>query len=328
MHQNPKVSIGLPVFNGEKYLTASIDSILAQTFEDFELIIMDNASTDSTQEICKKYASKDKRIRYCRNRKNVGAMRNFNAVFKLSTGKYFKWVAHDDVHSPTFLEDCVDVLDNNPTVVLCHSKTACINEQGKVIGSYHYHSKFNSKKPHERFGHLLNVYSPAWAIFGLMRLSALKSTPLLRSYIGSDMNLLAEISLLGEMCEIPKYLFFRRAHPEAYSNKQYSTYEEEIDWWTKDSPYGLICLTYTRRFVEYFKSINHVNLSFSERLLCYLQVFKWFFREGWVWMFTDLYRTVMSLLSTSKIGKKFFFTANKLLKSKVVSIIEKKERMP
>lgn len=328
MGSKPRVSIGLPVFNGENYLREALDSILSQTYTDFELIIIDNASTDQTQQICQKYSAKDNRIRYYRNKQNIGAMKNFNNVFRLSSGEYFKWIAHDDVYSPTFLAECVDVLDRNPSVVVAHSKTACINKNSKVIGAYHYSLKISSQKPHERFGHLLNVYSPAWAIFGLMRSSALKKTPLLRNYIGSDMNLLAEISLMGQIYEIPKYLFFRRAHPEAYSNKKYNTYQEEIAWWTKKNHSDFLCLTYTKRFVEFFRSINRVPLKRFERWLCYGQVFKWFFREGWVWIFTDLYKTYVSFLFTFGFGRKIVNTLNHLLRKKVISIIEKKERMP
>jgi glycosyltransferase involved in cell wall biosynthesis len=87
----PRLSIGMPVFNGEKYLKEALDSILAQTYSDFELLISDNASTDRTEQICREYAAKDRRIRYYRNEKNIGAPKNFNRVFELSSGKYFRW---------------------------------------------------------------------------------------------------------------------------------------------------------------------------------------------------------------------------------------------
>src|SRR6266536_1939108 len=92
MSGRTRVSIGLPVFNGERFVAEAIDSILAQTFEDFELIISDNASTDGTEEICRCYAEKDERIRFVRNRENYGAAFNFNQTFHLSSGGYFKWV--------------------------------------------------------------------------------------------------------------------------------------------------------------------------------------------------------------------------------------------
>src|SRR3974377_1117825 len=99
----PKVSIGLPVYNGENYLRLAIDSILTQDYTDFELIISDNASADATQEICREYTARDCRIRYYRNKINIGASGNYNRVFELARGGLFKWAAHDDVHLPAFL---------------------------------------------------------------------------------------------------------------------------------------------------------------------------------------------------------------------------------
>ena len=144
----PRLSIGLPVYNGEKFLKEAIDSLLAQTFEDFELIISDNASTDKTEEICRAYAEKDQRIRYYRNDKNIGCARNFDRVFKLSSGEYFKWAAYDDLHAPDFIEKCVEVLDQDPTIILCHSQTYFIDEEGSFLQNYDIKLKAYALKPH------------------------------------------------------------------------------------------------------------------------------------------------------------------------------------
>src|SRR5215471_14033382 len=99
-----RVSLGLPVYNGQRYLAGAIQAILDQTFSDFELIICDNASTDETESICRDLAARDPRVRYHRNPANIGAAPNFNKTFELSTGEYFKWLAHDDLHEPTYLQ--------------------------------------------------------------------------------------------------------------------------------------------------------------------------------------------------------------------------------
>jgi hypothetical protein len=129
----PRVSIGLPVYNGERFLRDALDSLLSQSFEDFELLIADNASTDGTEEICRSYAAGDPRIRYIRNRVSYGAIANFNTVFRLTTGRYFKWAAYDDVCAPEFLARCVGVLDDDPSVVLACSRFAGIDEDGRRI---------------------------------------------------------------------------------------------------------------------------------------------------------------------------------------------------
>ena len=156
------ISIGLPVYNGEDFLRATIDSILAQTFKNFELIISDNASTDSTEAICREYAAKDKRIHYYRNEHNLGAAPNYNRVFELSTGKYFKWAAHDDLYAPEYLEQCVKVLENNPSIVLCYSPVIFIDNQGKQLRkSASELLNLRSPKAQERFQEYLELFFPS-----------------------------------------------------------------------------------------------------------------------------------------------------------------------
>src|SRR5262249_36899823 len=150
-NHKPRVSIGMPVYHGEPFLKEALDSILAQTYSDFELIISDNASTDRTQEICTAYAAKDKRIQYSRNDKNLGAAKNYNRVFELSSGEYFKWAAHDDICAPDFLVRCITVLDQDPSVVLCYPREIGIDEQGKFLGNRPYKLDTSLTKPSERF---------------------------------------------------------------------------------------------------------------------------------------------------------------------------------
>ena len=128
----PKVSIGMPVLNGENYIEPAIRSILAQTYSDFELIISDNASQDRTEEICLYYAKKDRRIRYHRNDSNIGAARNFNRTVELAKGQYFKWAAHDDTLAPEYLEKCLEVLEQDESLILCFPE----NNISEWIGRY------------------------------------------------------------------------------------------------------------------------------------------------------------------------------------------------
>src|SRR5262245_35151443 len=118
MPSSPRVSVGLPVYNGERFVADAIDSILSQDFEDLELIISDNASEDATEEIARAYVEKDARARYVRNEVNVGAARNYNNLVDMARGEYFKWAAHDDQCAPGFVGRCVDVLDRDESVVL------------------------------------------------------------------------------------------------------------------------------------------------------------------------------------------------------------------
>ena len=281
----PRVSIGMPVYNGDKFLKEALDSILVQTFRDFELIISDNASTDQTEQICQIYADRDKRIRYYRNEKNLGAAWNFNRVFKLSVGEYFKWAAHDDICAPEFLSRCVEALDQDPSVVLSYPMVMMINEYGKFIKPLIYNMHGDSLKPHERF--LYNIWINHWCIhvFGVMRASVLKKTPLIANYVGSDRVLLAHLSLLGRFYEVPQYLFFNREHPLRSVRKIHSLYDR-IEWFDPKKS-GKYVFPYWRFFIEYFFSIFRAPLNWHDRILCSLQIVRWL-KRYWRAMIDDL----------------------------------------
>jgi len=113
MQSNPKVSIGMPVCNGEKFIHEALDALLAQTFTDFELNISDNASTDMTESICRAYAEKDSRIKYVRQTENIGPVANFQYVLDVATGEYFMWAAADDVWDANWIEVLLPIAANN-----------------------------------------------------------------------------------------------------------------------------------------------------------------------------------------------------------------------
>ena len=270
----PLISIGLPVYNGENFLKEALDSILAQTFTDFELIISDNASTDKTEEICREYAAKDKRIRYYRNEYNLGAANNYNRVFKLSSGKYFKWAAHDDVCAPDYLKKCVTLLEQDPSIVLCYPKANLIDKEGRDIGVYTENLNINSFKPHERLYQLLETYG--WyhgtQAFGLMRTSALQKTLLIGNYAHADRVLLAELAILGKFFEVPECLFYRRRHPQI--SQMANPTDESFSVWFDPKNKEKITLPKWRRYFEYCKIVQRAQLNWFEKIFCYIQILK------------------------------------------------------
>jgi glycosyltransferase involved in cell wall biosynthesis len=323
----PRVSIGMPVFNGEKYVGVAVDSILAQTHQDFELIISDNASTDHTQQICRVYADKDSRVHYYRNERNIGAPKNYNRVFELSSGEYFKWAAYDDVLAPEYLRKCIAILDKDQSIVLCHSKTGRIDENGNLVGNYNEGMlrRIGSWKTHERFGDLIGLLYNTCPIFGVCRATSFGKTPLHGSYIGADRNLLAEIGLMGRIYEIPECLFFWRDHPDSYSSIFYgdgharsrSRLQEEMAWWSKDD---WTSFPHWKNCIEYFRSVNRVQLKWFERLLCYDQIFRWFKKEGGDFMILDL---ESFLLWRSRLARKLRAPVLLNLRRTVIPIIRK-----
>lgn len=210
MTSSPRLSIGLPVYNGESFLKAALDSILNQTYKDFELIISDNGSTDKTEDICRSYMLEDQRIRYYRNNNNLGAAWNFNRVFSLSNGQYFKWAAHDDVCANEFLERCVDVLERDLGVIVCFSKTMQIDEQGNIEKKRDHIDlpNLSSSRSDKRFHDIIINRHGCESVFGVIRTSVLRKTPLIGNYIASDRVLLALLSIYGRFYELPEYLFF------------------------------------------------------------------------------------------------------------------------
>ncbi len=282
------VSIGLPVFNGERYIKYALDSILAQTYTDFEVIISDNASTDRTREICRHYQALDRRIKYFRNKKNLGAAKNFNRVFHLSSGEYFKWAAHDDMMAPDFLANCVAVLNREPSVVLCYARGRIIDESGKIRGSLRANAvHVDSPKPQDRFRDLVIDDMSCFEVFGLIRTKALEKTHLISSFIASDRVLRAELGLIGKFHEIPDYLFFSRDHPER-SIRAMPAHHLRAAWFDPDIPDKRV-FPHWKILIEYARCVKRVPLSPYKRRCCYLHLVRWVGSNfNWARLFSDL----------------------------------------
>jgi glycosyltransferase involved in cell wall biosynthesis len=275
--QLPKVSIGLPVYNGENFIQEAIESILNQTFEDFELILSDNASTDETAAICRTYVAQDRRVRYYRNSENIGATGNYNHVFALSSGEYFKWAHHDDVCEPTFLTECVNVLDQDPTIVLCYARTTIIDTQGRPVKQSEAIPETNSTRPDVRFREVLNgeIFQSSCPILGLIRADVLRRTPVFGYYPAHDLSLLAELSLHGRFYEIPEFLFCIRDH----SQRSMRTYDyrqpHKAMAWFAPKQAGKLIFPAWRLLTEYIASIHRVSLKAHEQIACYGAIAIW-----------------------------------------------------
>lgn len=275
------VSIGLPVYNGDRYLEQAIGSALAQTYEDFDLVISDNASTDRTQEICEAFARRDIRVRYYRNATNMGPIWNFNRVAELRRGRYFKWLNHDDAWAPTLLEHTVAVMDKAPpTVVLCHPKTVFIDEHGDTIEFYDDRLDLRSSSAHERLADLIRNLRRCNVLFGLMRSEALDRTRPMGAFVSSDKVLLAELSLLGQFWQLDEPLFLRRMHPEGstFANKSFL---ERARWCDPSNSELRIVYPRWRLLREHLQGIRHATLPSLERRRCYATLIRvWMGRHG------------------------------------------------
>jgi glycosyltransferase involved in cell wall biosynthesis len=206
------VTIGLPVYNGERYLRESLDALLAQTLTDFELVISDNASTDATADICRTYAARDSRIRYVRQPVNVGAAPNHNLLVPLATARYFKWASHDDLYAAELLEKCVAVLEDEPAVVLAHAWDAVIDDAGRVLRSVPYELATDDPDPAVRLRSLLRTPGGN-DFYGVIRTDVLRRVGPHRGYYNADRTFMAGLVVRGPFRQVPEVLYHRRDHP-------------------------------------------------------------------------------------------------------------------
>lgn len=212
--QAPTVSLAMPVYNGGQYIGEAIQSILDQTFEDFELIITDNASTDDTQQICLDFAEKDPRVRYHRNPQNLGAAGNYNRGFELARGEFLKWCAHDDNISPSYVEEAVRALNENEDAIMAYGRTQMIDSHGTHLDGSASAILTDMGNPNsvKRFMQAVHAGGSCSAIFALFRKSELARSTLHRGYYQSDRALLSEMALLGTFEYLPEIVFYNREH--------------------------------------------------------------------------------------------------------------------
>ncbi|MEM7330574.1 MAG: glycosyltransferase family 2 protein [Chloroflexota bacterium] len=275
----PKVSIGLPVYNGEGFLAEAIESVLSQTYQDLELVISDNASTDKTEEICRAFAEKDDRVRYFRSEKNYGASWNYNQTFELSKGEYFRWHAADDVLEPYLVEKSVEVLDKNPEVVLVFSWVQDINEAGEPVQLKKSGVGSRLPLPHQRFKGLSTV-KPAFnceEVFGMARRALLAKTKLIAPYSDSDRTLLAELGLYGPFYEIEEPLFLHRLHDKG--SVVVNPDRQSRTAWFDTSKADKLVFPSWRQLGELLSVIWRTPIGWQERLYCYGHMLYWIKRR-------------------------------------------------
>lgn len=274
MTRLPIVSIGMPVYNGERFIAAALESVLAQSYADFELIIADNASTDATMDICRAFAAADDRVHYHRNPANLGAAPNYNRAFALAQGRYFKWADYDDLLAVDFLKKCVDVLDRNEDIVLVYPQSRVIDEAGQPLGDYAYKAQATSPDARNRFRDFALRPDAGYQVSGLARADAVRKTSLHGSYPASDLVFLAELALYGRFCAIDETLFFPRNHPYQ-STKGAQTVERSRVVFFDTANAGRILLPKWQLLSGYLNAIARAPISRRDKLYCRFQMVRW-----------------------------------------------------
>lgn len=289
---SPLVSIGVPVYNGGRYMEKTICSLLDQSMSNFEIIISDNASTDSTASICQNFAQRDQRIRYIRQKKNIGAPQNWNFVVHEARGVFFKWASANDYCAPQMIEKCVKAMQTDPTIVLCYGQTQLIDENDQPIKILADEKCFCAHRPSERFFDVCSYLGFNNAQCGLIRLEVLRQTRLDRMYPTGDLSLMAELVLYGCFKLVPEVFLFRRHSSDSITSMLTPLALQQVYNPEAKKPLKLI---HFRRHLDNIVSISRAPISLTEKLCAYMITFRMARMSRF-----QLYRELLSLLQTYK----------------------------
>lgn len=276
----PRLSIGVPVYNGADYIHEAITSHLEQDFGDFELVVSDNCSTDATPDIVNELAAQDARITYSRNDENIGGPANFNRLFRLTTGELFRWAAADDRIEPGYLSRVIDMMDADPAIVIGHAESLLIDpasepmlemEQGYLGGDGFLEAitltppagdtRFHAPSPHTRIDAVINNNHRNFYIFGIMRRDTMMQTRLHGSFYGGDRTLLVEMAMRGTFKKVPAQLFASRSHAKN-SGRNGLNFEELKEHGAED-------LSYAGQVMKgYVNAVRNANVGRADELKC------------------------------------------------------------
>lgn len=269
----PRLTIGMPVFNGERFLGRALDSLLAQDFRDFVLLVSDNASTDATADVLAAYASRDERVRLMRQPRNLGASPNWNVVAERATTELFTWAACDDEYEPTFLSRCIALLDADPELVLAYTGTVDIDEDGRRLQEWDEFFRLDDADPAVRFRELVSRDHMCFQLFGVVRTAVLQDTALLGAFPDADRVTLAELALRGRLGAVPEPLFLHREH-EGRSVNVHRASRDRLAWFDTSNVRSRAFPAW-RLGREFAAAATRAPLTSAERARVLLQMTAW-----------------------------------------------------
>lgn len=314
LKSQPVVSVGLPVYNGGKTLRQAIETVLAQEFQNIELIISDNCSTDETMEICLQYQNTDKRIRYYRFSENVGSLKNFKNALGLANAPYFMWTSHDDLRESAMISKCLERIETDPSIALVYPRAKVLDADSKFLGIANDHLNTDQDYPVERFRHLIWEITMCNMFYGLYRTDIAKRACTWGKSLFWDNLFLAEIALMGKIVQIDDVLFVRRLT----RNYDYRTLDDRyvqlistIDSnWFKDG----ITLPHCRLAYAHLELLNYSELNDAEKNFLMHDTVKCFRTRFGAKMEYEINRTI-ELINTNN----FYYTWNNMKRHTDVS---------
>lgn len=283
----PRVTIGVPVYNGERYLAAALAALRAQDFDDFAVVVADNASTDATADIAREVAGADPRFSYVRHARNVGGARNFNWLIERGRcSPLFAWAHYDDVRGPTWLRRSVEVLDAAGEDTLCAvPRVVLIDALGREVGEHNDSClDLASGPPHRRLDAVLRDHVEQ-VHYGLMRTAALRRAGGVAVSTAAEMVLPAALALRGRLEMVPERGLLRiRKHAERHGGDRAT----EAAWVDPDRPRRVF--PYARSTALLLRAVAAAPIDGAERARCLATVLRRWTVPGWRMVAGDVAR--------------------------------------
>jgi len=274
--KKPFISIAMTVFNSASFLAKSIESLLSQDYENYELIISDNASEDGSSDICQEFAKRDNRIKYYRNIINMGAAKNSFKAVNLCSGEFTMPVADHDVHHPSFISSLLEILQQDESIVLAYPRTNLIDENDHPIELMTDVIDTRGMDVCQRFSKIVWEACCMNMVYGLYRTAAIKEVWHFQPTIGPDLIMIAKLSLIGSIAQVNKSLFFRRRN-RADENTQELTRRQVASFVKSDIkalvPWTMLAYEHIKIIRESHLSINEKELLFADIKNCYMYRF-------------------------------------------------------
>jgi hypothetical protein len=262
------VTIGMPAYNGGRYLAKSLDSLLNQDYPNWELVISDDCSTDETESIAGEYALKDKRIRYVRQETNLGEMANFNFTLRQAQGPYFMWAADHDLWDPTFISRCVAGLEADPSAVLAYPQCFLIDENGAAIEEMDDQIDVGQASALARYKHLIWRLVICNMVYGVARREAMVATGGYLDVLAPDRLVLARLAIQGPIVRVGGHLFLRRRNrPPETADEQRTRQLGDLNP-SKAGERAVMPAPRLYRVLRdrHIRAINESSLSFAQKL--------------------------------------------------------------
>lgn len=268
----PTVSVGVPVFNGEKSILRCLSGLQSQTFQSFEVIILDNCSTDRTQEICLNFVKNYRNFTYLRNQINIGGAANLNKALESAKGEYFMWAAHDDFHNPEFIESCVKLMSANPSAVLCNTGiNVCIDSVYDITFRVTMKTFTNIQNRVDRFKEVYLRF-PSPSFYGLYRTDLIRQIRNIQPIVGAEFPWALELSLLGNFVSSDSFDFYYINSRTEMNNHEFRV--------TNQYPIFSKFQNYISRKLTYIIIVSQSKLSITEKIELYFFMLSRFFIES------------------------------------------------